>query len=133
MAIERSPATPVEGLIELEDEIEIETEDDDDLALAIENPESISIETEGGGMIIDFDPNSKSDDENDFNANLVNFIEESDLQALGSELVSQYEADRESRSDWEETYIKGLDQMGLKIEDRTAPWAGLWILSSNVE
>ena len=124
MAIERSPATPVEGLIELEDEIEIETEDDDDLALAIENPESISIETEGGGMIIDFDPNSKSDDENDFNANLVNFIEESDLQALGSELVSQYEADRESRSDWEETYIKGLDQMGLKIEDRTAPWAG---------
>ena len=43
MAIERSPATPVEGLIELEDEIEIETEDDD-LALAIENPESISMD-----------------------------------------------------------------------------------------
>ena len=123
MAIERSPATPVEGLIELEDEIEIETEDDD-LALSIENPESISVETEDGGMIIDFDPNSKSDDEGDFNANLVNFIEERDLQALGSELIAQYEADRESRSDWEETYIKGLDQMGLKIEERTAPWAG---------
>ena len=123
MAIERSPATPVEGLIELEDEIEIETEDDD-LALSIENPESISVETEDGGMIIDFDPNSKSDDEGDFNANLVNFIEENDLQALGSELIAQYEADRESRSDWEETYIKGLDQMGLKIEERTAPWAG---------
>tara|TARA_R110000764_G_scaffold17724_3_gene48531 strand:+ start:103 stop:2589 length:2487 start_codon:yes stop_codon:yes gene_type:complete len=123
LAIERSPATPVEGLIELEDEIEIETEDDD-LALSIENPESISVETEDGGMIIDFDPNSKSDDEGDFNANLVNFIEERDLQALGSELIAQYEADRESRSDWEETYIKGLDQMGLKIEERTAPWAG---------
>tara|TARA_R110000782_G_scaffold19940_2_gene54181 strand:+ start:278 stop:2764 length:2487 start_codon:yes stop_codon:yes gene_type:complete len=123
LAIERSPATPVEGLIELEDEIEIETEDDD-LALSIENPESISVETEDGGMIIDFDPNSKSDDEGDFNANLVNFIEENDLQALGSELIAQYEADRESRSDWEETYIKGLDQMGLKIEERTAPWAG---------
>ena len=123
MAIERQPATPPEGLDELIDDIEVEGEEQD-VAIAIENPDSIAINTEDGGMIIDFDPKSQGDDEGDFNANLVNFIEEQELQALGSELVAQYEADRESRSDWEETYIKGLDQLGLKIEERTAPWAG---------
>jgi hypothetical protein len=40
------------------------------------------------------------------------------------ELVSSYNADRSSRKDWEETYIKGLDQLGLKIENRTSPWDG---------
>ena len=115
MAIERQPATPPEGLDELIDDIEVEGEEQD-VAIAIENPDSIAINTEDGGMIIDFDPKSQGDDEGDFNANLVNFIEEQELQALGSELVAQYEADRESRSDWEETYIKGLDQLGLKSE-----------------
>jgi hypothetical protein len=123
LAIERTTATPRDGMIELDDEIEVEGEEQD-IAIAIENPDSVAINTEDGGMIIDFDPRSQGDDAGDFNANLVNFIEEQDLQALGSELVAQYEADRESRSDWEETYIKGLDQLGLKIEERTAPWAG---------
>ena len=110
MAIERTTATPRDGMIELDDEIEVEGEEQH-IAIAIENPDSVAINTEDGGMIIDFDPRSQGDDAGDFNANLVNFIEEQDLQALGSELVAQYEADRESRSDWEETYIKGLDQL----------------------
>ena len=96
MAIERIPATPPEGLVELEDDIEVV---EADMAIAIENPDSIEIDTEDGGMIIDFDPNSMADDESDFNANLVNFIEERALQALGSELVAQYDTDRRSRSD----------------------------------
>jgi len=122
LAIERiTTATPPEGLIELEDDIEVV---EADMATALENPDSIEIDTEDGGMIIDFDPNSMADDESDFNANLVNFIEERDLQALGSELISQYDTDRRSRSDWEETYVKGLSLLGLKIEERTAPWAG---------
>ena len=78
MAIERIPATPPEGLDELEDEIEVEGEDQD-IAIAVENPDSVAINTEDGGMIIDFDPISQGDDEGDFNANLVNFIEEQDL------------------------------------------------------
>ena len=43
---------------------------------------------------------------------------------LGNELVSAYNGDKDSRADWEETYTKGLDQLGLKIEERTQPWAG---------
>ena len=79
--------------------------------------------TEDGGMIIDFDPDA-FDPSGDFFANLAEEMSEDDLQMLASELVGQYQGDRDSRNDWEETYIKGLDQLGLKIEDRTLPWPG---------
>ena len=79
--------------------------------------------TEDGGMIIDFDPQAFEED-GDFFANLADQMSDDSLKKMASELVSQYQGDRDSRSDWEETYIKGLDQLGLKIEDRTLPWPG---------
>jgi hypothetical protein len=51
-------------------------------------------------------------------------MDESTLNELGGDLISQYQADKDSRSEWEESYVKGLDQLGLKIEERTTPWAG---------
>ena len=65
MAIERTPATPVEGLIEQEPQT-------DDISIAIENPESVAIETDDGGMIIDFDPDSSPFGIEDFNS-WINF------------------------------------------------------------
>ena len=93
------------------------------IVVEIEEPESVSIETEDGGMIIDFDPDPSVDDA-PFDANLADYISEDSLDALGSELISAYEDDLSSRRDWEETYIEGLDLLGLKIEDRTEPWPG---------
>jgi len=116
MAIERQPATPIDGLIEQEPE--------EELTIEIENPESVITDTEDGGMIIDFDPNATEVGDEDFDSNLAEFMDDKVLQELGGELVSSYNGDRESRSDWEETYTKGLDQLGLKIEERTQPWAG---------
>ena len=115
MAIERRPATPVDGLIEQEDE---------EITIAIENPESVAIDTDDGGMIIDFDPNSKELGDEGFDSNLAEFMDDEALNDIGNELISAYNGDRESRSEWEETYTKGLDQLGLKIEERTTPWAG---------
>ena len=115
MAIERRPATPVDGLIEQEDE---------DITIAIENPESVAIDTDDGGMIIDFDPSSKELGDEGFDSNLAEFMDDEALNDIGNELISAYNGDRESRSEWEETYTKGLDQLGLKIEERTTPWAG---------
>ena len=109
-------ATPIEGTVEQEPE--------DELSIAIENPESVSIETEDGGMIIDFDPNASQVDESNFDSNLADILNENDLNALGKDLIDSYTGDKESRSDWEETYTQGLDQLGLKFEDRTTPWAG---------
>ena len=116
MAIERRPATPIEGTIEQEPE--------EELSIAIENPESVAIETEDGGVIIDFDPNAGQSEESEFDSNLVDFIDEQELDTLGIDLIESYTGDKESRTDWEETYTKGLDQLGLKFEDRTTPWAG---------
>ena len=116
MAIERRPATPIEGTIEQEPE--------EELSIAIENPESVSIETEDGGVIIDFDPNAGQSEESEFDSNLGDFLDEQELDTLGMDLIESYTGDKESRTDWEETYTKGLDQLGLKFEDRTTPWAG---------
>jgi len=114
LAIERTPATPVEGLIEQEPEA---------ISIAIENPESVSIETEDGGMLIDFDP-QEDRPESEFGDNLAEVIDENDLERIGSELIAAFQNDKDSRKDWEETYTKGLDQLGLKIEERTQPWNG---------
>ena len=115
MAIERqTPFTPVEGT---------EEADTDELSIAIENPDSVAISTEDGGMVIDFDP-QEDRPESEFGSNLVDFIDESELDRIGSDLVSQFNMDRDSRKEWEETYTKGLDQLGLKIEERTQPWNG---------
>ena len=116
MAIERMTATPIEGTVEQEPE--------DEISLIIENPDSVSLETEDGGMIIDFDPNSKELDESNFDSNLADIINENDLDNLGKDLIESYTGDKESRADWEQTYTQGLDQLGLKFEDRTTPWAG---------
>ena len=117
MAIERQPATPVDGLIEQDPE-------EADITIAIEDPESVAIETEDGGMIIDFDPNAMEVVYQGFDSNLADFMDDDILMELGNELVSAYNGDKDSRADWEETYTKGLDQLGLKIEERTQPWAG---------
>ena len=111
MAIEKQfvPATPVDGLVEMEPELEVEVE---------------TTETEDGGMIVDFDPSTSEMTDASFDSNLVDFIDEDDLTSMGNELIGAYQSDKDSRSDWEETYVKGLDQLGLKIEERTTPWAG---------
>jgi hypothetical protein len=117
LAIEKvTPATPVDGLIEQE-------EQEEEVKVSIKNPEAVSIETEDGGMLIDFDPQDEQM-ESEFNSNLVNFIDDQELDKIGSELISAYNMDKDSRKEWEDTYTKGLDQLGLKIEERTQPWNG---------
>jgi len=116
MAIERQPATPIDGTVEQDLEA--------DISIEIENPESVAIETDDGGMIIDFDPNAIEVGDQGFDSNLADFMDDDVLNEIGNELVSAYNGDKESRADWEETYTKGLDQLGLKIEERTQPWAG---------
>ena len=93
------------------------------LEILVSNPDEVAITTEDGGMIIDFDPASEDLGE-EFNDNLAEHMDDSSLQSLGSEMVGYYMGDKESRKDWEDTYIKGLDQLGLKIENRTDPWDG---------
>jgi hypothetical protein len=116
MAIERRTATPIEGTVEQDEE--------EGLSIEIENPESVTVETEDGGVIIDFDPNASEMQDMGFDSNLAESMEDDKLNSVGKNLIESYMGDKESRADWEETYTKGLDQLGLKFEDRTEPWAG---------
>jgi hypothetical protein len=74
--------------------------------------------------MFDFDPEANMSDEIPFDANLAEYLEDQDLNELAGELVGLFRSDKESRSDWERTYIEGLDLLGLKHEDRTTPWDG---------
>ncbi len=92
----------------------------DEIEIEIVNPDEVNISTDGMEMSIDFDAELPMD----HGANLAEYMEDADLTTLGSELVGLYNADKESRHDWEESYIKGLDLLGMKFEDRTTPWDG---------
>ena len=96
----------------------------EELEIVIENPESVGVFDEEGGMVIDFDPNAPELMGVRHDSNLAEFMSEGDLDALASELVAQFESDRNSRADWEDAYIRGLDLLGLKFEDRSTPWEG---------
>jgi hypothetical protein len=99
-----------DDIYDLEPAIEIEVVD----------PEEMSIKA--GGLEIILEPGKKSDD--DFNANLAEELDPRDLLMLAEELVSAYEDDVSSRKDWMQTYVDGIELLGLKLEDRTEPWPG---------
>jgi hypothetical protein len=91
----------------------------------------IAVETELPLIVVDEDDNliggeapEEPPEQIEHKANLAEYMDDSELGTLASKLLSQYQADRTSRADWEETYIKGLDLLGLKFQDMTKPWAG---------
>jgi len=99
--------------------------DEEELTVEIINPEAISMETEDGSVIIDFEGGITEDIEGpDHDSNLADFIDESELQSMASDLIADFHSDRESRADWARAYVKGLDLLGMKIEERSQPWAG---------
>ena len=83
------------------------------------------IEEEDGGVVVDFDPQDESPiDKDDFNRNLAEEIDQGTLGAISNDLQGQYEGNRESRHEWENTYSNGLELLGFKYEERTQPFRG---------
>ena len=91
-----------------------------DLQIEIEDPEAVHIITDG--MEIDMQPDEPTDE--DFGVNLAEFIDESELESIGGELVEEFKKDLSDRKDWIQTYVEGLKLLGLKYEERTEPWQG---------
>jgi hypothetical protein len=91
-----------------------------DIEIEIENPEGVGINIDG--LEINIEPEEESDD--DFDANLAEYMDERELVQLIGDLVGDYENDVSSRKDWIQTYVDGLQLLGMKIEERTEPWEG---------
>jgi len=100
----------VEEMAESEEAIEIE----------IEDPEKITIGIGDDEIVID--PDAMADEE--FNKNLAEDLDEQYIAELSSDLLEDFSNDINSRKDWLETYVDGLELLGLKIEERSEPWEG---------
>ena len=82
-------------------------------------------ENEDGSVDINFDPKAKMNEASlVHDSNLAEFIDENDLNLLGTELYQNYEDYKNSRRDWEQAYTQGLDLLGFKYEQRTEPFQG---------
>jgi hypothetical protein len=91
------------------------------LEIEIEDPEAVRIGM--GDIEIELTPDKEGTDE-EFNANLADFMDDSVLGTLGKELIDNFDKDINDRKDWIRTYVEGLKLLGLKYEERTEPWAG---------
>jgi len=101
-----------------------ERSDLSEAVIEIENPDSVTVSVDDMEVRMDFDEDEEMLDAPGHYDNLVDFMDQAELESLGSELVGLFKADHESRSKWEESYIKGLDLLGMRFEDRTTPWDG---------
>ena len=90
------------------------------LEIEIEDPEAVRIGIDGK-PILEIEETEETDD---FAANLAEEIPENYLQQLVSDLVGDFDTDVGSRKDWMQTYVDGLELLGMKIEDRAEPWEG---------
>jgi len=91
-----------------------------DIEIEIVDPEAVIIGMDGVEISIVPD----DDREEAFDSNLVEFLDESVVEDVIHELMSDYEDDVASRRDWMQTYVDGLELLGMKIEERTDPWPG---------
>jgi hypothetical protein len=86
---------------------------EDDVApieIEIENPDEVSIGI--GGLEIDLKPRKETAE--DFDVNLAEYMDESDLDSLGSQLVEEFGKDIMDRKEWMQTYVEGLKLLGLR-------------------
>jgi hypothetical protein len=114
MAISKSLYAAPQGLDDLL------AQSEPDIEIEIEDPESVHIEMDG--LEIDLDPTPETSD--DFDANLAEYVSETELQSIVSTLTSDFDDDVSSRKDWIQTYVDGLELLGMKIEERSEPWEG---------
>lgn len=91
------------------------------IEIEIEDPESVTLGVDGM-PILEIKPDDEG--EPDFNANLAEHMDEQELLTLAGELLGDFDDDIASRRDWVQTYVDGLELLGLKIEERSEPWEG---------
>jgi len=113
MSIEKSLYQAPVGLDSL-------SENEEPIEIEIEDPESVHIGIDG--MEIEIEPEEESDE--DFDCNLAEYISEGVLAELAGDLTGDFEEDISSRKDWIQTYVDGLELLGMKIEERSEPWEG---------
>jgi len=99
------------------------------LEIEIVDPEMVTLDN--GDVEITLIP-GEEEDESEFDSNLVDMLDDREQAILADELIGLVESDVQSRKEWADTYVKGLDILGFKQEDRTTPWEGACGVHSTV-
>ncbi len=94
--------------------------DEPAIEIEIEDPEGVSIGIDGVEIELMPEPETAAT----FDANLAEYMDEGELQTLASDLIALVDADINSRKDWTDMFVKGLEVLGMKYEERTEPWNG---------
>jgi len=112
MAIDKALYAAPQGIEEL-------AAQEQPLEIEIEDPESVKIGMDG--LEIEIEPREMDDE---FNANLAEYLDDGQLTQIAGDLIGDYDMDIASRKDWIQTYVDGLELLGMKIEERAEPWEG---------
>jgi hypothetical protein len=115
MAIEKSLYAAPLGIADINNDAE------PDMEITIEDPESVELGIDGQ-PILRIEKAEPSDE--DFDANLAEYMSDSELAELSGDLIGEFDEDISSRKDWIQTYVDGLQLLGMKIEERMEPWPG---------
>jgi len=117
MAIEK-PMTP-------SNVVTISTDDNPELEVEVIDPDAVTVTDDDGSVAIVLDDEMQEEIVGpDHSSNLAEYLDEGELESMASDLIGSFESDRKSRKDWASSYVKGLDLLGLKIEERDQPWPG---------
>ena len=95
------------------------SEQEEPIEIEIEDPEAVRINA--GDFTLEM---TKEEDEDEFEKNLAEEMTEGELATIAGDLVGDFDTDISSRKDWVQTYVDGLELLGMKLEDRTEPWPG---------
>ena len=116
MAIEKGISKAPEGIdVELPEEML-----QPDLEIEVVNPDMVTLDD--GSVEITLIPGAEPTDM-PFEGNLAEVMEENDLARLSEDLIGLIDSDIDSRKDWADTFVDGLD-VGFRYEERTDPWEG---------
>ena len=128
MAIEKGVYAAPKGVEEVSEGIEGEMVDQE-LEIEIVNPDMVTLSD--GSVEITLMPGNDVIG-GSFDSNLAEELEEDYLASLATDLIEMVDSDVDSRKDWADTYVKGLDIVGFKYEERTTPWEGACGVNSTV-
>ena len=117
MAIDKALNQAPVGMGGIMDQLPMTAEPD--IEIEIEDPESVKMRMDG--LEIDMEP---EEDDDEFSKNLAEDLDEELLATIANELIGDFEDDISARKDWMQTYVDGLELLGMKIEERSEPWEG---------
>lgn len=105
--------------------VTITTDDEPDLEVEVIDPDAVTVTDDESSVAIVLDSEMQEDLVGpDHSSNLAEYLPEGELESMASDLIEAFNSDRTSRKDWASSYVKGLDLLGLKIEERDQPWPG---------